>query len=255
MVYKALMLDVDGTLVPYDYAAKPSKRVIDAVKQAQKKVHVCLVTGRALESAKRVSGDLGLISGYFVLNGGAQVVDVETETVHYDRPIELSDARKIIDVLLREKIEFHIKQELHSLPNLKHPYKRNDPLRSPYMIFCEEKYSSEKIDRIFSELSRNSEITLHKARHKYPDKFGFNITHVKATKLHGLTIVCEKLGIDPQDTIGVGDGYNDFPLLLACGLKIAMGNAAEELKAIADFVAPSVDEDGVATVIEKFVLS
>ena len=52
----------------------------------------------------------------------------------------------------------------------------------------------------------------------------------------------------------MGDGYNDFPLLMACGLKIAMGNAVPELKAIADFIAPSVEEDGVATVIEKFIL-
>ena len=41
---------------------------------------------------------------------------------------------------------------------------------------------------------------------------------------------------------------------MACGLKIAMGNAVPELKAIADFIAPTVEEDGVATVIEKFVL-
>jgi hydroxymethylpyrimidine pyrophosphatase-like HAD family hydrolase len=54
--------------------------------------------------------------------------------------------------------------------------------------------------------------------------------------------------------IGVGDGYNDFPLLEACGLKVAMGNALEDLKGIADYIAPSVDEDGVANVIEKFIL-
>ena len=51
----------------------------------------------------------------------------------------------------------------------------------------------------------------------------------------------------------VGDGYNDFPLLLAGGLKVAMGNAVSDLKKIADYIAPTVDEDGVATVIEKFL--
>ena len=52
----------------------------------------------------------------------------------------------------------------------------------------------------------------------------------------------------------MGDGYNDFPLLMASGLKIAMGNAVPELKEIADFVAPTVEEDGVAVIIEKFIL-
>lgn len=55
--------------------------------------------------------------------------------------------------------------------------------------------------------------------------------------------------------IGVGDGYNDFPLLMSCGLKIAMGNAIEELKDIADYIAPSVDEDGLAKVIDKYYLN
>lgn len=48
---------------------------------------------------------------------------------------------------------------------------------------------------------------------------------------------------------------NDHSLLCAYRLKIAMGNAAPELKAIADFIAPSIEEDGVATVIEKFILN
>ena len=60
--------------------------------------------------------------------------------------------------------------------------------------------------------------------------------------------------IEQYEIIGVGDGYNDFPLLMACGLKVAMGNATEDLKEIADYIAPTVDEDGVADVIEKFVL-
>jgi hydroxymethylpyrimidine pyrophosphatase-like HAD family hydrolase len=80
------------------------------------------------------------------------------------------------------------------------------------------------------------------------------ISNSLATKQHGIIEVARLLNISTKDIIGVGDGYNDFPLLLACGLKIAMGNANEELKKIADFVAPSVEEDGVATVIEKFIL-
>lgn len=41
---------------------------------------------------------------------------------------------------------------------------------------------------------------------------------------------------------------------MACGLKVAMGNAVKELKEIADFIAPTVEQDGLATVIEKFIL-
>ena len=66
--------------------------------------------------------------------------------------------------------------------------------------------------------------------------------------------VSKLLNIKTKHISGVGDSNNDFPLLLACGLKVAMGNANSDLKQIADFVAPSVEEDGVATVIERFIL-
>jgi hydroxymethylpyrimidine pyrophosphatase-like HAD family hydrolase len=82
-----------------------------------------------------------------------------------------------------------------------------------------------------------------------------DIVSEHASKLHGVVDVAKLMHLSTHEIIGVGDGYNDFPLLMACGLKIAMGNAVPELKAIADFVAPTVDEDGVATVIEKFILT
>lgn len=80
------------------------------------------------------------------------------------------------------------------------------------------------------------------------------ITHAEATKQHGVFEVAKLLGLQTHDMIGVGDGYNDFPLLLACGLKVAMGNAVPELKEIADYVAPTVENDGVVDIINKFIL-
>ena len=68
-------------------------------------------------------------------------------------------------------------------------------------------------------------------------------------------VVANLLKIKTTEIIGVGDGYNDFPMLLACGLKVAMDNANDDLKAIADYIAPSVDDDGVADVIEKYILN
>lgn len=62
------------------------------------------------------------------------------------------------------------------------------------------------------------------------------------------------LGVKKKDIIAVGDGMNDLPLFKACGFKVAMGNANPELKALADYVAPNVEDDGIVDVIEKFIL-
>lgn len=105
------------------------------------------------------------------------------------------------------------------------------------------------------KLSSITDITYHKTHHKDPEKFGVLINHIDATKQQGVFELEKRLGIARSEMIGVGDSYNDFPLLMACGLKVAMGNAIPELKEIADYIAPSVNEDGVVDVIEKFILN
>ena len=62
------------------------------------------------------------------------------------------------------------------------------------------------------------------------------------------------IGVDAGSMVAAGDSYNDMPLLQVCGLGIAMGNAPDELKAIADYVAPPVEEDGLAVAIEQFIM-
>lgn len=107
---------------------------------------------------------------------------------------------------------------------------------------------------IQKELSPRSDIISHKIVAWKQGAISLSITHVGATKQHAIFEAAKILGIETHEIIGVGDGYNDFPLLMACGLKVAMGNAVPELKAIADYIAPSVEEDGVADVIKKFIL-
>lgn len=65
---------------------------------------------------------------------------------------------------------------------------------------------------------------------------------------------CERLGITPAECMAVGDGGNDVHMLVHAGLGVAMGQAADSVKAAADVVAPPCDEDGCAWAIEKYVL-
>lgn len=60
-------------------------------------------------------------------------------------------------------------------------------------------------------------------------------------------------GVEPRQFVGVGDSYNDIPMLRACGLKIAMGDSPEQVKAVTDFVVPSAAEDGLAGAITNLI--
>lgn len=254
MIYKALFSDVDGTLVTYDYNAVPTDAVAQAIGKASEKITVCVVTGRGYPFAEPILKKLGMHTGFAILNNGGHVLDIATKTTLYEQPITMSDAAAIIDVFTEAGIIFYIKQDLFSLGYKMREFKKGDSLKKAYMFFTEEIYTEEQMDLVATKLSSLSSISFSKGHHNDVTKYGCNIVHSSATKLHGIEIVMKKLGLTKEECIGVGDSYNDFPLLMACGLKVAMGNAVADLKAIADFVVPSVENDGMVALLEKYIL-
>ena len=81
-----------------------------------------------------------------------------------------------------------------------------------------------------------------------------DFTHADATKETAVLRYAELMGIDRAEVAGAGDSYNDLPLLRACGMRVAMGNAAPEVKAAAHYIAPTVDEDGLAVAIAEYLM-
>lgn len=256
MQYKALMLDVDGTIIPYQYDATPSQKIKEAIAKAKEQVHICLVTGRSYYSTKKILQPLNLTEGYIVIDTGAFVIDIKGDTVVHKQTIDPADIRHTIDVFEKNNVTFYIKNEesLNRDNDYFPAHKKGDDTGNVSMFYTYEDFTLDETHILMRELSR-PHLNIYRTRHKNPEKYGLNITHVNATKLHGIEVVSEKLNLKREEIIGVGDGYNDFPLLMASGLKVAMGNAIADLKAIADYVAPTVDDDGVADVIEKFILS
>lgn len=250
--YKALMLDVDGTIVPYDYDAVPSEKVKKAVRAAQDKITVCIATGRSYRSIENILKHFQMKDGFAIINNGAQVIDISNDKILYEKKLSSDDVEKITTILAKNNAPYYIDSHYgNSYPIPDAPPSKTEALK----LFTEEIFDLETVEKIVKELSDLSSHVIQKTHHKHKGKFGLLISHAQATKLHGVVEVAKILGINTHEIIGVGDGYNDFPLLMACGLRVAMGNAVEELKEIADYVAPSVDDDGVADVIEKYVLS
>lgn len=78
-----------------------------------------------------------------------------------------------------------------------------------------------------------------------------HITNRIATKKYALETLLRILDIKKNEVIGIGDTDNDLPLFESVGFKIAMANGTEKLKSLADCIAPSVTEDGLASIIDK----
>lgn len=77
------------------------------------------------------------------------------------------------------------------------------------------------------------------------------VTNVTADKGEALLLLCAALGIPPEEAVAFGDAEVDVPMFAVAGLAVAMGNAADAIKAQADIVAGHVDEDGVAEAIRR----
>lgn len=247
MQYKALFLDLDGTTIPLSLDAVPSPRVTEAIHKAKERVKVFIATSRPLDITKHIFDHLSL-SGLAVVNGGTQIYDPLTQTVIEDFPLPPQQVQDILSYLRRKGIRALTQdgKEEREDTGEKITYKVLN-VYVPKITFAQALL-------IEQELQANAGILCHKMPSWTPGFMGLDITAANASKLHGITYLKKKYNLRQEEIIGVGDSYNDFPLLMACGLKVAMGNAAEELKAIADFIAPTVDEDGVAVVIEKYIL-
>ena len=79
------------------------------------------------------------------------------------------------------------------------------------------------------------------------------LAHPDVTKASGLAFLAERMGFTASETVAFGDGENDVELLEWAGYGVAVANAHERVLAVADFVCPSVDDEGVAQTIEAFL--
>ena len=245
--YKAIIFDVDGTLIPNAEDGMPSKKVTIAVNKASKKMHVGIASGRPYFMLSHIVKHLKL-SGPIITDNGAQIIDINTKKIIYEQLIDKKDVIETCLSFKKLKIPVHIQDDEKDIKFTKKyiPYK-------PFNVFSLN-LKPKKADLVISSISHLPSISIHKIPGWRKDTETLIASHVKATKQHAILELAKYLKINTHEIIVVGDGENDLPLFMAAGLRVAMGNAVPGLKEIADYIAPSVEDDGVAHVIEKFVL-
>jgi Cof subfamily protein (haloacid dehalogenase superfamily) len=259
MGYKTVFLDIDGTILPH------GKNITNATKQAiqrlkEKNIHVVIATGRAPYFANPIIEDLGIDSMIFF--NGSYVLH-QGEVIH-QTPIE----KKVL-----EKLHVWTNNYKHPLTYLggsefrvteiEHPYVmeafRYDPWKpqqaSPtfwleqdiYQLFLHCEMEEERI-------YQQNIPELHFRRWSQEGMRTCDVNLSNGTKASGILKMLEKLGISPDETVAFGDGLNDIEMLSLVGMGVAMGNARPEVKAYANMVTASAEEDGVKQGLEKLGL-
>jgi len=249
MTYKLLLLDIDGTLTESNQHALPSAIVCDAVKRAQEKLQVAVATGRAIYFAEPVTSKLGL-KGPSIFNGGAEIIDITSGKVLQKRYLEVGVLRELF--VLAAPFGYDIYTGGDKYENaLKHSSDITEPSA---MLFMDGVKNDDAL-HVLAQLNGVPGVEAHPTSSwQSGDVVDIHATHELATKRHGAEELFNMLGVNKEEVIAVGDGYNDVPMLEAAGLKVVMGNAPDEVKKLADYIAPSLAEDGVADVINRFIL-
>ncbi|HSW87961.1 MAG TPA: HAD-IIB family hydrolase [Candidatus Saccharimonadales bacterium] len=264
--YKALLVDFDGTIasgIPGDITTN----LQFAIKKIINNGYIfSIVTGRPyFGRIKEVCQELDLKSPQ-IAYGGAEIRDPKNDGILWAKYLKDTEASGIINYFLKNNIYFVVekddflytpdgKQALYissfTVKDVKEAKLYNIPkIVLPSTI---NQFSEAKLESIIDDLQ-----TLYKDLHiikgKIGEFYGLDITAGGANKHISVLEYSKLLNLKQEEIIGVGDNYNDFPLLTACGLKVAMGDAPKELKDIADLIVPTQQEDGLLTVIETYLL-
>jgi Cof subfamily protein (haloacid dehalogenase superfamily) len=260
--YKAVFIDLDGTLL--NRHAQVSPRNAECLKKlVAQGVHVVVATGRPVESIRQLVGSIQSQAPVISLSGSmvhkslygeplaSQIIPFET--MH--RLLEVCRGLGgVKNILLDEAEGFYALQD--------------DPVIDEFIGMYGKKpipftYDSVPQGPVLSILvhAREDRRAVYQTLH---EQFGelvhftyfreypwIELSAFESNKGQAMSIVCQHLGISVDEAIAIGDGANDLEMIAAAGLGIAMENGDDEVKAVADRLAPHHNLDGVAEVLEE----
>jgi HAD superfamily hydrolase (TIGR01484 family) len=250
MKYKALIFDVDGTAVPLG-AMEASARLQNAIAEAQTKVIISAATGRSYEFSKPIFTSLGITAPSVMLAGTA-IINPKSDEVIWNKTMSVEQTDKILDQVAKYESDtmLGVSPVTTAIPLVE--YRKHEHTTS--VVYALE-VPADQAPQLIDAVNQIADTVAHPTPSWDIGKVDIHITHAEATKQHSIEVLIESLGLKPSEVIGIGDSANDLPIFKATGYHIAMGNAQDILKAQADELAPSVEDDGLAQIIEKYFLS
>ncbi len=264
-MFKLLVLDVDDTIITArDKLTSASK---EAIKEAQRRgIQVALASGRMHQAMKRLASELDIKLPLISCNG-AMVKRLDGVAIAK----ETLDAGAALDVVayFREKrrvMQLYKEEGLFSVEKCERTWRLEEREGVPCTIIGWESYAS-RHDDLLKLLIRLEPDEVEDCRMDVERLFGRRVnaalshnvylefTNKGVDKGRAVALLAQKLGIRREEVMAVGDSPNDMSMLAWAGYGVAMGNALPEVKEVADALTLSVEEDGAALAIEKYIFN
>jgi HAD superfamily hydrolase (TIGR01484 family) len=254
----AVALDIDGTLIDHDENLSPA--VVDAVRRAAAQVPVILATGRSWQTTKPVADLLGLPDGFIVCSNGAMTLRYPGGEVMDERTF---DPRTVIASVREHAPNARMAVEEHDFGyRVTAPFPAGDlGDGNGIRVVADEELAPEPVTRLiirdpdqseadFVELAER--LGLHGVSYFVGWTAWLDIAPEGVDKSTGLKVALAQYDLAAADLLAIGDGRNDIEMLVYAGHGVAMGAAPDEVKAAADEVTKSVQDDGVAAVLNRW---
>lgn len=270
MAIKAILLDIDGTLTNSKKEITPE--TLTALKNAQDRgIRLVLASGRPAKGLSRY-GDLlnmWMHHGLFVCYNGARVIDCESKEVLVDVTIKPELVTAVLEHMKKfDVIPIVTYGEYMVVEDVYHCMIKNgdqdfnvvqyESRMNNYRLMEVEdlaKFTNFPVNKILTAADSDY-LQAHWQEMREPFKdtlscmftsnFYYEYTSLGIDKGAALTEAMAKIGIKPEECIAFGDAENDIPMLEFAGIGVAMGNARDAVKAMADEVTLSNEEDGIA---------
>ena len=289
-MYKLITIDIDGTLLNSngEVSCENKEAISKAVSSG---VEVVLASGRIINSIKTIANELGA-NNYLIAGNGALVYDIQNDEIIYSNYIKREKVLEIINICEENSIFYTISTEdtiitkslnynvlFYSSENLKNDidkrinitvvqdileflnqYEKDDFLKitvcdGDQIVFARILEKLKEIDDVdvldISHLSRKQITTLTNSTeitYCYTE-----ITNKNVDKWSAIKFLANKLGINDNEIICIGDNVNDLEMIKNAGLGVAMENGLPKLKDEANIVTKSNNNSGIAHIINKYI--
>lgn len=260
---RMIVMDMDDTLLNDDHQISDQNR--QAIRAAQTAgVTVVLASGRPTPAMAPFADELGLADGGYVVSyNGAYVSDWSTQAVLHETSLTKYECDMLVDAAHAHSSCLHtyvegdivtdrlneytdVEADLTGLPiRLVNDLKAAVTGTVPKVLLVAD---PEKVSTMRGEFARSlgDRFTISISK-----PYFLEFTNRAVDKSAGISLLCERLGFTKDQVMAIGDSYNDQTMLEDCGIGVAMGNAPDDIKAIADITTLSNNHHGVAEAIHR----
>lgn len=288
-MYKLAAIDLDGTML--NQYGLITQRTKEAIENAQKNgIEIVIASGRPTDSVKTIAKEINS-NKYFISGNGAIIYDITNDEIIYENVLKKSKALDIIKICEENSIYYNIYTEKEIIAknlqcNVLYYHKENlnkEEKNKTHINIVENIYDyilnrDEKIVKIticdghqsifnsimrklkeindieVLEVSHMSRKMIRQGTEEIPIEYFYTeISAKNVDKWNAIDFLKEKMLIDTNEIIAIGDNMNDKKMIENAGLGIAMGESTPVVKEVADQITDTNLEDGVAKALEKLV--